>query len=474
MGMSLKSEQGKVLITVLLGTFTVILNNSSLNPAIPEFMKIFSINAVSASWIITIFLIAMGITMPLTGYLGDRFGKKRIYLLGLSLFVAGSLLGAVSWGLIPVIVSRGMQGIAGGLMIPLSLAMIFEASPREERGKVTGIWGIAVMVAPAIGPTVGGIAIGLSSWHSLFLINMPTGLLGLLLGFRYLKHAPPNPSRTFDQAGFASVTLGVGAILLALGRISDLADLTAPFHVTLMAAGVCLLILFVRIELRQQQPLLNVRIFKVPMYSLSVIVASVQAFAMFAGIFMIPLLVQNVYGYDAIMTGFVFLPSALFTGLFVTVGGRRLDLKGPRGIALAGLAITCATTAMLGLLKLNSPLWIIFLLMMLRGAGLGLSNMPITTAGLNAIPDYLVSQGSAINNMARRMVSSLGIVMVSIYFEVRKVQLLAQGYSPAEGSLQAINEGFIALSILVLLTLPAAFFMRKPAVAEEEQSTPFP
>ncbi|MBW7460046.1 MFS transporter, partial [Paenibacillus sepulcri] len=134
MGISLKSEQRKVLLAVLLGTFTVILNNSSLNPAIPEFMEVFHINAVSASWIITIFLLAMGITMPLTGYLGDRFGKKRIYLLGLGLFVAGSLLGTLSWGLLPVIISRGMQGIAGGLMIPLSLAMIFEASPKEERG----------------------------------------------------------------------------------------------------------------------------------------------------------------------------------------------------------------------------------------------------------------------------------------------------------------------------------------------------
>ncbi|MBW7461663.1 MFS transporter, partial [Paenibacillus sepulcri] len=144
--------------------------------------------------------------------------------------------------------------------------------------------------------------------------------------------------------------------------------------------------------------------------------------------------------------------------------------KGPRGIALAGLATTCAATAMLGMLKLSSPIWVVFVLMLLRGVGLGLSNMPITTAGLSAIPDHLVSQGSAINNVSRRMVSSLGIVLVSIYYEVRKAQLLTSGYSPVEGTLQAINEGFIALSILVFLTLPAAFFMRKPAAAEEKHS----
>jgi MFS family permease len=168
------SEQWKVVITVMLGTFTVLLNNSSLNPAIPSFIKVFHTNAATASWLITIFLITMGMTMPLTGYLADRFGKKKVYLSGLALFVTGSLLGSLSWGL-AVILCRGLQGMAGGLMIPLSLALIFEAFPKEERGKVTGIWGIAIMAAPMLGPTVGGIVLSLSSWQVLFLMNVPTG-----------------------------------------------------------------------------------------------------------------------------------------------------------------------------------------------------------------------------------------------------------------------------------------------------------
>ncbi|AET60659.1 ErmB/QacA family multidrug efflux protein [Paenibacillus terrae HPL-003] len=462
------SEQWKVVITVMLGTFTVLLNNSSLNPAIPSFIRVFNTNAATASWLITIFLITMGMTMPLTGYLADRFGKKKVYLSGLALFVTGSLFGSLSWGLITVILCRGLQGVAGGMMIPLSLALIFEAFPKEERGKVTGIWGIAIMAAPMLGPTVGGIVLSLSSWQVLFLINVPTGLLGLLMGIRYLTAAHSNPSRTFDSSGFITVTLGVGFILFALGRTTTVADLIAPLHILLFLAGAVLLVLFVRMELVKEQPLLNVHIFKIPTYSLSVIVASVQAIAMFGSIFLVPMLVQNVYGFDAMMTGLVFLPSAICTGWFVTIAGKQLDRKGPKGMIGTGLIITCAATAMLGMLQMNSPLWMIFILMMLRGIGLGLSNMPATTAGLNAIPDELVAQGSAMNNVMRRLTSSLGMVVISIYFEVRKAQLLMGGYSVETGTLQAIREGFIGMSILILLTIPATFFLNTPDFLRKE------
>lgn len=457
------SSEWMILCSILLGTFTVILNNSSLNPAVPEFMNVFQSSASSTSWIITIFLLGMGMTMPLTGYLGDRFGKKRIYLLGLFLFILGSILGSLSWNLVSVICFRGLQGIAGGLMIPLSLAIMFDAFPKNERGRVTGIWGIAIMVAPAIGPTVGGLMIEWGSWQSLFWMNIPIGLIGLIIGLKYLPQSVPDRKRTFDTSGFVTVTLGVGIILLTLGQIKHLADMMVWSNLVLMGVGIVLLILFVRLQLTKEQPLLYLRIFNIPTYALSVVVVSVQAIAMFATIFMVPLLVQNVYGYSAMMTGLVFLPSAIFTGIFVRIAGKHLDRKGPKMIVLVGLSVTCITTAMLGMLQLDSPLWVIFVLMMLRGVGLGLSNMPVTTAGLNAIPEPLVSQGSAMNNVIRRMTSSLGIVIISVYYEVRRTQLIGYGHSDAISTLQTINEGFWVLSIVILITIPAAFFMRQTA-----------
>ncbi|PWA06332.1 MFS transporter [Pueribacillus theae] len=456
------STKWLVVVTVLLGTFTVILNNSSLNPAIPYFMELFHADAVSVSWIITIFMIAMGMTMPLTGYLGERFGKKRVYLLGLAMFILVSLCGSFSWNLSSVIFFRGLQGVAGGLMMPLSMALIFEVFGKNERGMATGVWGIAVMMAPTIGPTIGGTVIEFGSWHWLFLMNIPTGILGLLLGIRFLKSTKRDPTLRFDRFGFVTVTIGIGALLLALGRISNLQDLTSPVNLSLLILGLSLIVIFVRYELKVEKPLLNLKIFKVPTYSISIIVSSVQAMGLFAGMFMIPLLIQSVYGYSTIVTGLVFLPSALFTGIFMTIAGRMLDRNGPKGIVTTGLIITGATTILLSMLKLDSPLAIIFILMMMRGMGLGLSNMPATTAGLNAIPDRLVSQGSAVNNVMRRVSSSLAIVLISVYFEVRRTQLFATGQSMEAGNLQAINEGFLVFGILTILTIPAGLMLRKP------------
>ncbi|WKU07133.1 DHA2 family efflux MFS transporter permease subunit [Micromonospora sp. HUAS LYJ1] len=465
----LLSEQGKVLLAVVPGAAAVILNNSSLYPAIPVFMDAFQAGVAPVGWIITAFLIAMGVTMPLTGYLGERFGNKRIYLLGLLLFVAGSVLGALSWNLAAVVAARGVQGVAGGLTIPLSLALVFESSPREQRGRTTGIWGAAVMTAPAVGPLAGSAALTLGGWQWLFLMNVPIGLLGLLLGRRHLAATAPDPSRTFDARGFTTGTVGVGAVLLSLGQMSSLHDATEPLKLVPLIAGLALLALFVRIELGQPRPLVHLRAFQTPVYALSVVVTSVQALAMFATIFLIPLLVQNVYGYGPVVTALVFLPSAVSVALFVNVGGKRLDRRGPRGIALAGLGITCAAALLLGTLPIGAPLSAVLALMMLRGAGLGLANMPITAAGLGALPDHLAGQGSAINNISKRMVSALGVVLISIFFQARSDHLLRSGQSPAEGALQAINEGFLAIGAVVFLTLPVAYFMSRPPTATKQK-----
>lgn len=436
------SSRWMVVVTVLLGTFTMILNNSSLNPAIPHFMEIFNADAVSVSWVITIFMISMGMTMPLTGYLGERFGKKKIYLLGLALFLCFSFLGSLAWNLSSIIAFRSLQGMAGGLMMPLSMALIFEVFPKNERGLATGVWGIAIMMAPTIGPTIGGTVVQFGSWQWLFLMNIPTGIVGLLLGLKYLKSTERDPHLRFDTFGFVTVTLGVGAILFAFGRVSELADLQSIVNISLFVVGILSIIIFVRHELKVEDPLLNLKIFKIPTYSISNVVNGVQAAGLFSGIFMIPLLVQSVYGHSPVTTGLVMLPSALFSGIFMTIAGRILDRRGPRGIVVVGLFITGAMTVLLGMLTMQSPLWMIFVLMMVRGMGLGLSNMPATTAGLNSIPDSLVAQGSAVNNLLRRISSSLAIVLISIYFEVRRTQLFALGHTMEAGSLKAINESF--------------------------------
>lgn len=455
-------EKWLVVITVLLGTFTIILNNSMLNPAVPHFMQVFEADAVATGWVITIFMVTMGMVMPLTGYLGDKFGKKQLYMSGLTLFLAGSVLGSLSWDLQSLIFFRGLQGIGGGVMMPLSMALIFEVFPKNERGLATGVWGIAAMMAPTIGPTLGGVIIEMGSWQWLFLSNIPTGLLGLIFSMLYLKQTGRVSDIRFDKLGFISVTVGVGSILFALGRVSSLNHLLDPLNWGFISLGVVSLILFIKIENRTEQPLLDLSIFKVPAYTYSVWVAMISSISLFGGIFLLPLLIQQVYGYGAIMTGLTFLPAALLTGVFMTVGGRLLDKQGPSLIVTAGLIIVAVGTAILGFIGMDTAIWVIFLLNALRGIGMGLSTMPATTSGMNAIPEKFISRGSAMNNVLRQMSSALGIVFVSIYFEVRRGQVMAaNGMSLEEASLTAITEGFLIMAVLAFLSVPAGILLGK-------------
>ncbi|KHF38599.1 MFS transporter [Halalkalibacter okhensis] len=460
-----------VVVAVLLGSFTMILNNSMLNPAVPQLMNVFHSDAVATGWVITIFMVTMGMTVPVTGYLGDRFGKKKLYIIGLAIFVLGSLLGSLSWNLSSLIIFRGLQGVGGGIMMPLSMALIFEAFPRKERGLATGVWGISAMMAPTIGPTFGGFLLETLDWTYLFLVNVPFGLLGLWFAFRYLPTTTANKQITFDKYGFLTITFGVGLILYSLGRMSELAHLTNPVNLALVAVGIILIYIFVQIERKEEQPLLDLALFRVPAYTYSMVIASVSSVGLFAGLFLIPLLIQQVYGFGPIMTGLIFLPSALLTGVFMSVGGRILDRKGATGIISTGLIVVAIGTFPLGFLSLETSIALIFFWMAIRGIGMGLSSMPSTTTGMNAIPSHLISRGSAMNNVVRQMSSALGIVFVSIYYEVRRGQLMASLGSLEEASLQAINEGFMVIAVVTAISIPIAFLLEKAASKDEKMTS---
>ena len=451
-----------VVIAVLLGTFTVILNNSMLNPTLPTFMEMFQVDAVAVSWMLTIYMVATGMTMPLTGFLGDRYGKKRIYMIGLTTFMLGSLGSALATTLPVIIFFRAVQGMAGGLMMPIAMALIFNAFPRNERGMAVGIYGVAAMIAPAIGPTVGGIIIEFFTWPFLFLFNIPFAILGLLFSYKYLKPTERDPHLKFDYIGFILITLGIGSILYALGRGSTLELLLSPMSLILLGGGVLLIGVFVKYEQTQEQPLLDLSIFKIPTYSVSILITATASIGLFSGIFLLPLLIQQVYGLGEIQTGLIFLPAALVSGVFMTIGGRILDTKGPKYVIPIGLTVLGLFTLALGFNTLSTSFWFILIMNSIRSAGLGMSNMPATTAGMNAIPDDQVAHGSAMNNIIRQVTASFGIVFFSIYYEVRRAQVFSinEQMNMQEATLQALNEAFMIAGVFILIVAPFSFILK--------------
>ncbi|MBB3141518.1 DHA2 family efflux MFS transporter permease subunit [Halomonas organivorans] len=456
---------GKVLISVLLGTFTVSLNNSALNLAVATLMATFEASATEVSWVVTLFMIAMGMTMPLTGYLADRFGRRRIYLLGLWGFLAGSALGASAHSLAGIILARGLQGMAAGLMIPLSLSLIFSAYPSDQRGRASGVWGFAVMIAPAVGPSVGGLLLEVSHWRALFLMNMPFALLGLACGYRYLPVEAANRRRRFDLPGFVLITLGMGAVLFSLSRVETLADLGRANVLLPLAAGLLALVMFVRTERRALTPLLDLTLFTHRGYRLSVVLACLQSIILFGCILLVPLWMQNALGLGPLTTGLTFLATALAASCCSPVAGRLIDRYPPQWCIGVGLLITMTSLIGLATLTAATPVWVIGAWMGLRGLGLGGAYLPSSTVGMRDLPEPNVAQASAMNNMARRLASSLGIVALSIYYDTTVRAALGQGITYPEASAAALHHAFLALAAITVICLPLAWRLGRAVTA---------
>jgi MFS family permease len=327
------------------------------------------------------------------------------------------------------------------------------------------------MLAPALGPLCGSLMLEWFSWRSLFLMNVPIGLLALILGVGVLPASEASERKPFDLAGYLLIATGIGLLMIAVGRLRHAEALTDPLNLGMLLAAILCLVAFVRLELNRTSPLLNLRIFTLRGYRLSVIIAVVQSVGMFECLVLLPLLVQVVMGYSAIWTGLSLLCTAMFASLFGHLGGKWLDRHGPRGVVLWGLLLTGGATLGLGMLGAGASIGVVFFLMMVRGAGLGLSYIPITTAGLDALPEPMVTQGAAMNNISRRLVSSLAIVIASLWLELRLTAETGGGVVSMASS-GAISEVFMATGILILLALPCAW--RFPVHASDEPAEALP
>lgn len=455
------STEKKVVFTILLGAITVSLNNSALNPALPEFMQIFHIGPALASWILAAFMLAMCLTLPITGYLSHNLGKRRIYLLGLALFIFGSFLGSMANNIYFVIFARSIQGIASGLILPLSLPFIFSVTETQKRGRITSLWASVVMISLAIGPFFGAIVLALTSWEILFLINIPISLFTFILAAKNLvRDQETNRKSSFDWIGFSLITIGLGCLIWTCHQLKSWQDITSNSNLLALALAFGCLLFFIFNQLKSKSPLLNLRLFQSRNYSLSVIIAMVQTVAMFECLVLLPLLIQKVFNLNPIWTGIALLTTALSASLSLNLAGKVLDLHGPRNIVMFGLILSAIAIFSLGQLSTHphNMVWII-LLMILRGIGIGFSITPVTTAGLNHIQQRYLVEATAMHDMIRRAASSIAILFVAIYLEVRSSSFIHQGFSQLVSLHLSINEVFLVTGGLIATTIPCAYLL---------------
>lgn len=407
------------LSVVVIGTFMSILDSSIVNIAIPKMMAVYGVSIDQINWVLTSYMLTLGAVIPLTGYLGDTFGTKKIYIFALGLFTIGSFLCGFAWNVTSMIIARVIQGIGGGMIMPVGMSIIYEIFPLEQRGMALGFWGIAAMAAPAIGPTLGGYIIQYLDWRLIFYINVPIGIMGVIFAGLILKDRPLNLGKKLDYIGVITSIIGMVSLLYVLGEGSSI-DWSNVKYPMLIVLGIFSLVLFVINELTIDEPLLDLRVLKIFPFSLSIIISAVLNMALYGGIMLIPLYLQNIRGYSAMQTGMLMFPSAIVTGIMMPISGKLFDKIGARPLVISGVGILAYVSYELAKITLTTDPNTIKWLLMARGFGIGLAMMPSSTEGMNQVPKQLVGRASALSNTIRQVAGSLSVTILTTILKNRQ------------------------------------------------------
>ncbi|MEW9701319.1 DHA2 family efflux MFS transporter permease subunit [Paenibacillus sp. SI8] len=404
------SRMWLTLIAIVMGTFVAVLNSSLMNVAMNKFVAVFGSDINTMQWVITGYTLASAMVIPMSGFLGAKYGNKNLFLYSVAGFTLFSVVSGLAWSASTMILFRIIQGFAGGFIMPVGMSIIYSTFPREKTGTAIGLWGVAAMVAPALGPTFGGYLIQNFSWRLLFFINVPIGVLAVILCKVLMKDTPRTEGVKFDTAGAILSMIFFGSLLLALSK-GQAEGWTSLFIVSLLFVAFFSLLLLIWVELGQKQPVLDLKLFKNLKFTISVIAGSLVMMGMMGGTFLTPLYLQNIQGLSAMETGLLMMPQSIAMAIMMPISGKLADKFGIVPLCITGLAILGITTVDLHHLTTDTPNHWLNVVLTIRGIGIGLCMMPLTSAGMSAVTPQQVSNASPLSNVCRQVAGSLGIAI---------------------------------------------------------------
>lgn len=411
-----------VLANIMIGTSMVVLDATIVNVALPKIMAAFGITVDTAEWVLNGYLIAFSVMLPASAWFADHFGYKNIYIAALVIFTAGSFLCAIAWNESALIFFRVLQGLGGGFLMPVGMAIVLREFPIEQRGTALGFWSVAAAGSVSFGPLIGGYLVDRFDWSSIFLVNVPIGILGILATWIILRNYKTEKSRSFDFIGFASMAASVVSLLLALADGNadwNTGGWTSTFILTNFAISFVSLVIFLIRELTAKHPLIELRLFKSFNYSMSNIIRFIFGLSVFGSTFLLPLYLQTSLGYTAYQAGAVYLPTGLIQGVAAPVSGILTDRINPKIITLVGILLLGWSWYLNGFLSLFSMHSEVMFPMYLRGLGMGLMFTPLTALGLKDIKGTDMAQASGLFNVIRQVGGSFGVALIGTIFTER-------------------------------------------------------
>jgi DHA2 family multidrug resistance protein len=478
---------------VMVGNFLGPLYSSVANIVLPNLVATFGSDVDTMEWVITGYMLGYSIAMPIAGWLADTFGRRRIYLIGLSLFTVASVLTAFAWDAGSLIAFRILQAAGGGIVSPTSMALIVDVVPGHQRGRALGVWGLGMMLAPTFGPVVSGWIIdNLNDWRLIFFLGIPFGVAGLVLALAKLPHDDKRIGRApFDTWGFALLTAALAAFLIPLTQGNRLGWDDPWVRSSFASAGLAF-VLFIWRELHAAHPMMDLSLFANRTFSVAVGLRGILGMAYYLPIFLLPLFTQTVLGWPPTLSGLVLVPAGLTMAFLMPLAGTLSDRIGARPLVLAGTIVGAAGTLLFARIDLDWDVNRIAFDSLIRTAALGLMFTPLTAVALTVVPKTRAASASGILNTIWQVGGSLGIavgqtfltdrsafrlsgaassIVLSRDVVARSLQQLGTHVSPAVArallaqesglvaTVQAYGDTFLLAAVVMALGIPAALLL---------------
>lgn len=450
--MGISKKQWMMLAVIVTGTFITILNQTLVTPALPSIMHDTGVDAATGQWLTSGFTMVNAIMIPITAYLQDRFSIKSLFITSMSIFAVGTLLCGWAPVFAVLLAGRLIQAMGAGILMPMSMTVLLITFPVERRGFAMGIFGLVNAFAPMIGPTVSGFMVDILNWHIMFYIVLALVAMVIVLAVFLIGRCEheSEAGASLDPLSVILSTLGFGGMLYGFSVIGS-TGFTIPTCAITVIGAICVAWFFVR-QTHLEVPMLRVEVLKDRNFLVATIICMIVQAVMFAAPVLMPLYVQDLLGYSAIVSGLVIMPGAILMGVLNPIAGKIFDRRGPRAMSIVGLTLLFLTTLSFAFFTLSTSIIVVAVVFGLRMIGMVLVNMPVNTWGMNSLDTRLINHGTSINNTLRMVAGSLGTaIVVSIY------TFVGTAYSPEVGEVNAsmagFNIGFAVCSLFVLAGL---------------------
>lgn len=463
-------KRGPIVAALVIGAFVAILNETLLNIAFPDLMKEFAVTPATIQWLSTAYMLVIGVLVPVTALLQQWFTTRQMFLTAMILFLVGTIICGTAPAFSMLLVGRVVQALGTGLMLPVMMNTILLIYPPEKRGGAMGMIGLVIMFGPAIGPTLAGLIIDQLDWRWLFYSVIPLAIFSVVFAAAYLRNVSDLTKPKVDVVSILLSSIGFGGVVYGFSKAGE-GSWSAPIVVwTIVVGGIALLLFIVR-QLVVKEPILNLRAFKYPMFSLVTVMMLVLMMTLFSTMILLPLFLQTALMMTAFKAGLTLMPGGIINGIMAPISGKLFDKFGPRVLVIPGLILVLLAVWLFTGITVETTAGHVVTLHIILLVGISLVMMPAQTTGLNQLPRHLYSHGTAILNTLQQVAGAIGTALfISIMSAGTKNYMESTpNPNPAEGLVAGLQDAFLIGFLIGIIALVLGFFIKRVHAPQEEK-----